>query len=88
VLELAIAAVQRGALDPLPAMSPRPVGCGHCRVEVLRGALPIVGLSLVGHVIVRRCPTCSTFWLETERLAYPVTREDVVREAPDVPLGA
>jgi len=71
-----------------PAMSADPVGCGHCRVEVLRGALPMVGRSLVGHVIVRRCPICSTSWLETERLAYPVSREEAAREAPDVRLEA
>ena len=64
------------------------LGCGHCREAVLRAALPMVGRSLVGHVIVRRCPRCSTFWLETERLAYPVRRDQAAREAPDVPLDA
>jgi hypothetical protein len=48
----------------------------------------MVGLSLVGHGIVRRCPSCSTLWLETERLAHPVSREEAAREAPDVPLDA
>jgi hypothetical protein len=63
-------------------------GCEHCRAAVLRGELPMVGRSLVGRVIVRRCPSCATFWLETERLAYPVGREEAAREAPDVPLDA
>ena len=62
------------------------LGCEHCRAAVYRGELPMVGRSLVGHVIVHRCPRCSTFWLETERLAHPVGREEAAREAPDVPL--
>jgi hypothetical protein len=66
----------------------RDLGCGHCRQAVLSGELPMVGRSLVGHVIVRRCPECSTFWLETERLAYPVSRAEAACVAPDVPLDA
>lgn len=63
------------------------LGCDVCRAQVLRGELPEVGRSMVGHVIVRRCAVCSTYWLETERLAYPVSEEEAMREAPDVVHG-
>jgi hypothetical protein len=39
---------------------------------------------MAGHAIVRRCATCATYWLETERLAYPVTDSEAELTAPDV----
>ena len=46
--------------------------------------MPTVGISIERHVIVLRCPICSTCWLETERSAYPVSDEEAMREAPEV----
>ncbi|RIX28639.1 hypothetical protein [Amnibacterium setariae] len=60
------------------------LGCPVCRAGAHTIDIPEVGVSLMSHVIVRRCPACATYWLETERYLAAVSDDEARREAPDV----
>jgi hypothetical protein len=58
-------------------------GCDVCRDGWLRSERPELVSPPGGPYLLYRCATCGTYWLQTERYASPIPREEAARLFPD-----
>ena len=56
-------------------------GCQICRAGWMCGRSPrLLRVDRAGHCTWYRCDECGEFWMETERYAAPVHRDEVVKQ--------
>ena len=58
-------------------------GCDVCREGWLVGRTPERIVPLGSPYLLYRCAVCGTYWVETERLAKVVSRDEAQRLFPD-----